>query len=1527
MLELGESSEWKGLDNSVMDLLQTKPKKKTVTKPRSKIPTSIEEALAERLKGLDIEQHKKPWMNTKTFSLVTKEEQLRDWVERTKRNRSKHKTLFGEPEISVPVIAVDTETTGLDVRIVNEQLNVDIAGICLSSDGVEGLYIPVTHPGECIPRPILSQILQEIFDQSLLVFFNAKFDREILRLTMGITFKEFPWFEDVQILNYLNDPKADVGESRFAMSQGGLKASSKNQLGIEQIELDDFVKVRVKLTDPVTGKTSTKLHYAPFNLLPSDIAVWYAAGDAITTWLLWEKNHVQARGMALPIQIDHELVDTLSWMERQRYQVDPAKLQRTIRWHQKTLEKIRLELVALSGIEDFNPGSTPQLAKVLFEDLGFKPYKFSEKTEKPSTDSESLEEIRKQNPGVPFLEKLFEFREYASLHPENLKYDPRDGSARIHLKQTTVAGGRLSANGGNYELDGGCGLNIQAIKAVAGNKFAKARLLLEDLGEIDLDALPEYEESDLDPSFFETKEIPNPDFLEPLPDFSVAEIEAYTELMKNVPKTIKVKTLIKGVKEKLTKNHLITLMGFTYCAVPNCKYCKDKYTVVREKAKADLNEILNIRSLFVAKPGWSFFTTDYCLDPDTRILTSNLEWKKIKDLQIGEELIGFDEHNPGPKGLGRGKGQRRKFQPSTILSHKRVTKDTYEVKIGKTSLVCSGDHMWLVSSKPIPGRGRGKNKEEWESEYRGWFKWVRTKDLQPGQIISKLCDVWECEDSREAGYLAGIYDGEGCVFKAGMVGFAQKPGEVLDSVESSLNRRGFSTTRYGDKNRGCSGLWIIGGRSENLRFLGTIRPKRLLERSRRVWENSSLHKLDFSNTVASVNLLGDRELVSMETSTHTFLAEGFLSHNCNIEMRCAANISKEPKFIYEFMEGSGDFHTLTATLVFKEKFTEEKDKGKKKALRSIAKILNFALLYGGTAFTIYENLKKIDPKNNMKMAQDMVSAYWEGVPVFRSWVDNQCEIAQKDLMTSTATGRIIGFESAMKAEKIYKPKPDEESAYREYRRFQRKSRDLNEFADELEAEGGEIYEIKDARRKATSYQNKASELWFDKSTGVRNGVDYNKFIGKAGRLSMNIPLQGLAGDFMRMALNRIRKWIQTEKLEGVIRVHGSVHDEVDPSVKNEFCPYILPRLSRIMKLRDLHKEYKWDVPIETDTEYGPTWDIEHHLTGDAEHKPMAWTGIPGMEEYIPMEWYDEFHNKLSAMCETEDEESRASLVKGLRKNLHPRSHNAVDLLGSNPEEARHWLIVALQLDEYWRIDEGEDPCTIDEFVEFYGLTIEPPPFGGFLASVPMDIILSEYERRRTPSEIQGSGILESIRERKLQELSLDPQLEAPPIEEPISIPEEVIDPQDLPKSENLQKALSSLQDISYEVYCRKLDSEEYKQEFVQTILDSVPHEEIPSDLPVEPQDPSPSQEIPMIRKKRKVEAFTILRFLDKEDLDQLLKSLGRGDKSVHVAYCGEIYKIRNVATTEIPEGYGYPRRVEKSNETKEMGIEAFSFED
>jgi DNA polymerase I-like protein with 3'-5' exonuclease and polymerase domains len=1000
-----------------------KPRAPKAEKPKKVKPArDIRTVFREKLAGITVDGIKKPWMAEKVFRLVTTAEELEAWADGILADTSRHHAWAGN---TCPVIAVDTETTSLDTRIFTDikqdsdgnwylvyEVKTEIAGVCLSADGIEGLYIPVNHEkGVNVPRADVARILQRLFDKSHLIFYNGKFDREVMKITLGMTFRGYPHFEDVQVLNYINDPKADFGDkASFQGGAEGLKKLSERVLGIEQIEIDEVAKVRCHVWNNETQKNTLKQKVVPFTWIPPDIALWYAAADAICTWLLWSRMKDLARSRKLVHRIDHELVDSLAYVERQRFLVDVDRQHRTARWHGRTLAELKAKLVKLAEAagwtQEFNPGSPPQLAKLLFTMMGFTSTITTDSGAK-STNKETLTELVKDHPDNEFLKALQDYRELAALHPDNLRYDPKDNSARIYLKQNVVAGGRLSGGGGEFEKDGGLEWNPQGVKKLEKEDFWRVYGHVLEPDSVEAYDIEEHDESELHPSCF------------------VEE---------------------RGVKTKapgIIKNHIGLYQDYAICLVPGCKTCRDRFGLLIEDTSLDANQVVNLRVLMTALKGWTFFSIDYS----------------------------------------------------------------------------------------------------------------------------------------------------------------------------------------------------------------------------------------------------------------------------NIEMRAMANLSGEPKYVQEFMTGSGDFHDLTAKNIFPQYSDPTSKDYKSKTLRGVAKIINFAINYGGTAHAIYKNLIKKDPAMTMKRAEELVDKYWAGVPEFRKWCDVKQARAKNDFVTETATGRVIDFKSAMEHEHIHTPTQQEKALLKKYYDYKREAKAAKERGD---------------KEVEQSYQNAGDRLWKNPETGVRNAIDYNQFIGKAQRVAVNTPVQGLCGDFMRISINRIKKWVEKDPdVQRVFRFHGSVHDEIDVSIKNEYVPFILPRLTRWMKLRKYHESMQWPVPIECDAEYGRSWDVDWSIN------KVGYTYIDGLETYVPDVFNSVTINNLYKAIASGDETKREKAKGYLQQSLHPRAFESTKTLfkSQDRKEIQNQLIAVLQLHEYWTIDhtpDGDDGDksleTLAQYEERMGISARDPlcPEFGYMGPIPLD---------------------------------------------------------------------------------------------------------------------------------------------------------------------------------------------------------------
>ncbi|MDO8680697.1 MAG: DNA polymerase I [Acidobacteriota bacterium] len=113
-----------------------------------------------------------------------------------------------------------------------------------------------------------------------------------------------------------------------------------------------------------------------------------------------------------------------------------------------------------------------------------------------------------------------------------------------------------------------------------------------------------------------------------------------------------------------------------------------------------------------------------------------------------------------------------------------------------------------------------------------------------------------------------------------------------------------------------------------------------------------------------------------------------------IELRVLAHLSGDETLIAAFERGD-DIHDQTAAKVFGADSTLDPHE-----LRRRAKIVNYALLYGKTAFTLAKDIGV-----TQLAAQQFIDAYFAGFPRVRAFIDQTLEDARKTGVVKTIFGR------------------------------------------------------------------------------------------------------------------------------------------------------------------------------------------------------------------------------------------------------------------------------------------------------------------------------------------------------------------------------------------------------------------------------------------------------------------------------------------------------------------------------------------
>ena len=113
-----------------------------------------------------------------------------------------------------------------------------------------------------------------------------------------------------------------------------------------------------------------------------------------------------------------------------------------------------------------------------------------------------------------------------------------------------------------------------------------------------------------------------------------------------------------------------------------------------------------------------------------------------------------------------------------------------------------------------------------------------------------------------------------------------------------------------------------------------------------------------------------------------------------IEFRVLAHLSEDPVLLQAFREGA-DFHERTALKIFGGNSGKDPH-----ALRSIAKMVNYALLYGKGAFTLSKDIGVTQEE-----AQNFIDSYFAGFPNVRAFIDRTLEEGRATGVVRTMFGR------------------------------------------------------------------------------------------------------------------------------------------------------------------------------------------------------------------------------------------------------------------------------------------------------------------------------------------------------------------------------------------------------------------------------------------------------------------------------------------------------------------------------------------
>lgn len=208
-------------------------------------------------------------------------------------------------------------------------------------------------------------------------------------------------------------------------------------------------------------------------------AVNYACRDAMMTLRVKHKMQDMMTDLGLDFisRVDHGILPMVQDMMKNGMAIDLEHYKKLSEDYDIRLRVKAAELAGMVG-HAFNPGSSLQVAAVMYSELGFKPTKYTQ-TKEICTDDQELKKIKDSETGKihPVSQKIIQYRGLMKLkttYADNMIKSARpdeDGVPRMHTKLNTtrVETGRLSSS---KNPDTGEGTNLQNIPT--RNKEAKA---------------------------------------------------------------------------------------------------------------------------------------------------------------------------------------------------------------------------------------------------------------------------------------------------------------------------------------------------------------------------------------------------------------------------------------------------------------------------------------------------------------------------------------------------------------------------------------------------------------------------------------------------------------------------------------------------------------------------------------------------------------------------------------------------------------------------------------------------------------------------------------------------------------------------------------------------------------------------------------------------------------------------------------------------------------------------------------------
>lgn len=344
------------------------------------------------------------------------------------------------------VVSFDTETTGLNITFKSRQgLGDRLVGMVFSIREGEAWYFPVAHKkidNICTPENenyIIEKYFKPILEKKDILCHNGAYDWKVMHI-----YNIF--------LNLVHDTLILYKLSLWNDNRGlgiGLKNLAHVLLNRDSFELSDFVSGK-------WGSDDIK-----FWDLPLESVKYYACPDTDSALGLLnyaiKENLFDRYGMRKIYEVEVAFSVVIAYQEFYGHCADVERSEEL----EKKIEEITSEeykaMVEIVG-HDFNPNSTKELPKVMFEELGY-PSIFKTETGAPSTGKKALKWLIDKTdvdgkPLYPFAHHLKRYKDNLRLKSNFIdvmgKWATEDGFMFTEVNQFLETG-RVSVKNPNYQ--------------------------------------------------------------------------------------------------------------------------------------------------------------------------------------------------------------------------------------------------------------------------------------------------------------------------------------------------------------------------------------------------------------------------------------------------------------------------------------------------------------------------------------------------------------------------------------------------------------------------------------------------------------------------------------------------------------------------------------------------------------------------------------------------------------------------------------------------------------------------------------------------------------------------------------------------------------------------------------------------------------------------------------------------------------------------------------------------------------------